>query len=361
MAGKKRMKLASRGKRFLAFLIDIVPSWVIMSLFMTSVMQFIESGFGSYGHLDYGYNAGLDGAGYFLFFFLAFFIVQIVFWCQGRSIGKAIFGMRVVSSHDGNKLGPWMMLLREVIVKKASSVLLLGYIWILIDDYNRSWHDKILETYVVDERATIRAGLNSTYPDGGEAPEAEPSEESAAYSGEQMTAHSADDFASSHSEAGAEAEADSGAESGHGTNDPENSTYSVLGASYFDDCDSAEETTSCEAASREPDLETEADDPIVVQELDLEEIEKAVSEVEAELMTDFEQGSAPIDYADNEPDISRIVIEDPFEKYRNEDSAEKLEISIEEDEQNAVPVAEALDDVSGEGVKAAKISFKRLI
>ena len=30
----------------------------------------------------------------------------------------------------------------------------LGYIWILIDDKNRSWHDKILDTYVIDVKET---------------------------------------------------------------------------------------------------------------------------------------------------------------------------------------------------------------
>ena len=48
------------------------------------------------------------------------------------------------------------MLLREIIVKKASSsVLWLGYIWILIDKYNRGWHDKILDTYVIDEKPAV--------------------------------------------------------------------------------------------------------------------------------------------------------------------------------------------------------------
>ena len=43
------------------------------------------------------------------------------------------------------------MLFREWFVKAASaSVFLLGFIWVVIDDKNRGWHDKILDTYVVD-------------------------------------------------------------------------------------------------------------------------------------------------------------------------------------------------------------------
>ena len=50
-----------------------------------------------------------------------------------------------------------MMLLREWIVKGASSyVFMLGFIWVLIDDKNRGWHDKILDTYVIDQKESAR-------------------------------------------------------------------------------------------------------------------------------------------------------------------------------------------------------------
>ena len=49
------------------------------------------------------------------------------------------------------EIGFWKMLFREWFVKKASAtVFFLGYIWVLIDDKNRGWHDKVLDTYVVD-------------------------------------------------------------------------------------------------------------------------------------------------------------------------------------------------------------------
>ena len=68
------------------------------------------------------------------------------------------------------------MLLREIIVKKASSsVLWLGYIWILIDKYNRGWHDKILDTYVIDEKPSVPqktfVDFTEDNPSGGDVPE----------------------------------------------------------------------------------------------------------------------------------------------------------------------------------------------
>jgi hypothetical protein len=52
------------------------------------------------------------------------------------------------------------MFFRECFVKSASgSVFGLGYIWILLDEKNRGWHDKILDSYVVDLKESERMNL----------------------------------------------------------------------------------------------------------------------------------------------------------------------------------------------------------
>ncbi len=147
MAKEKTMKLASREKRFLAACID----WGIIFI-VTVILVFIVSMLGIVFM-----NTG-DGVGSILLIillFVAYIAVQCCFYYKSQSIGKAVLGLQVVSSQTGDPIGFWKMLLREVIVKKASSaVLLLGYIWIFIDEKNRTWHDKILDTYVVDLRET---------------------------------------------------------------------------------------------------------------------------------------------------------------------------------------------------------------
>ena len=82
---------------------------------------------------------------------IVYIIVECVFFAKGKSIGKAMLGLQVVSSENGKPFRFWKMLFRECIVKSASgSVFALGYIWVLIDEKNRGWHDKILDSYVVD-------------------------------------------------------------------------------------------------------------------------------------------------------------------------------------------------------------------
>ncbi len=165
------MKLASRGKRLAAGLIDaIIPfvAYIVMvSVFgISSMLPGRGYGYGDPFGYGYGYGNNFDyniphsdsafAAVLVLFILMmAYIIAELVLYARAQSIGKAILGLQVVSSKNGKPFRFWMMMLREFIVKSASSyVFLLGYIWILIDDKNRGWHDKILDSYVVDLKET---------------------------------------------------------------------------------------------------------------------------------------------------------------------------------------------------------------
>lgn len=76
----------------------------------------------------------------------------IVFWAmQGATPGKVFLGMRIVTN-DGSVdgIGWGRALLRYVGYIISSAVFCLGFIWIIIDDDNQAWHDKIARTYVVN-------------------------------------------------------------------------------------------------------------------------------------------------------------------------------------------------------------------
>lgn len=197
MAAKRTMKLASRGKRFGAACIDAVIPFIIYILFMIAVgmisrrsMPMQDFGYGfeddfGYGYgYGYGYEMNTAGRGtgtiiaVALLMLLAYCVVQCIFFVKSKSIGKAMLGMQVVSSRDGNPIGFWRMILREWIVKQADNVLLLGYIWILIDDKNRGWHDKILDTYVVDLKESEKIAVRRSREN----------EDAAAYRADKMAA-----------------------------------------------------------------------------------------------------------------------------------------------------------------------------
>ena len=189
MNNRKAMKLATRGKRFGAFCIDAVIPVVIFIIFTVSIIALIASSFMHMNDFGYGYgfpdpDYGLGyGYGYgngnpssgtttamiiSLLLGIGYIVAQLIFFSKSSTIGKYALGLQVVSSKDGEPVGFWLMLFREWFVKQASgAIFLLGYIWILIDERNRGWHDKILDTYVVDLKETEAMNIrNGSYRSG---------------------------------------------------------------------------------------------------------------------------------------------------------------------------------------------------
>ena len=175
MSQKRVMKLATRGKRFGAGLIDSVPVAFITIIFfgqvVSGIMSLIQDAMNSLSEYGSYYNNQPYVTGG-----VSYPSIVMIFFSRSQTIGKAILGLRVVDARTGRPVGFAKMLLREIIVKKASSsVLWLGYIWILIDKYNRGWHDKILDTYVIDEKPSVPqktfVDFTEDNPSGGDVPE----------------------------------------------------------------------------------------------------------------------------------------------------------------------------------------------
>jgi len=73
-----------------------------------------------------------------------------LFWANGTSPGKSILDMKVINKDTRETAGFGTMFLREIIGKAISHLIFcLGFIWILIDDKNQGWHDKLVNTIVV--------------------------------------------------------------------------------------------------------------------------------------------------------------------------------------------------------------------
>ena len=76
----------------------------------------------------------------------------IIFWFKSSSPGKFILGMKVYSTRTEKPLGFIGMFARETIGYFISSVLfMVGYLWILIDNKNQGWHDKLVSSVVLDK------------------------------------------------------------------------------------------------------------------------------------------------------------------------------------------------------------------
>ncbi len=128
-------RLASPIRRLGAHLLDVTISCVFLG--GTMLLFFLPSDSGLAGLV-----IGL-AVGSIIYLFWALYL-----FANGTTPGKRTLGLWVIKE-DGSSAGFFRMLGRETIGKWLSAlVLLMGYIWILIDKDRQGWHDKLVGSYV---------------------------------------------------------------------------------------------------------------------------------------------------------------------------------------------------------------------
>jgi uncharacterized RDD family membrane protein YckC len=124
---------AGFGERLVAAIIDAVILWVV-DLVLYAALRVVGSGLGL-----------LVGLGYYAFFEGG---------PAGQTIGKRVMNIRVVRADgSGQELGWATALIRYVCRIISGLACLLGYLWMLWDRDQMTWHDKLSQTVVVPTSA----------------------------------------------------------------------------------------------------------------------------------------------------------------------------------------------------------------
>lgn len=124
---------ASPIKRFLAFVIEI--------LVMVAYMVSVNKAFGDVYGEELGVLIGLS----------SFLLMELALMTRGTTIGKLVLNMKVVNRRTGKNLKLVDMIFRECLGKWISTVFFaIGFIWIMVDNENRAWHDMIFGSMVVE-------------------------------------------------------------------------------------------------------------------------------------------------------------------------------------------------------------------
>lgn len=124
---------ASPLKRFLAFVIEIL----VIIAYMVSVTKAFGDVYGE----DMGVLIGLS----------SFALIQLALMTRATTIGKLVLNMKVVNRRTGKNLKLVDMIFRECLGKWISTVFFaVGFIWIMVDNENRAWHDMIFGSMVVE-------------------------------------------------------------------------------------------------------------------------------------------------------------------------------------------------------------------
>lgn len=139
------MYLATPGRRLGAHLLDFFLNYIFG--FIAS-MSMIISEFATTP--ETATNAGITAITAFVLLTITT-IIQLIYMNKGQTIGKKILNLQVISQRTQEPFNIFQMLLREYIGKTISGLFGgLGWIWILIDDDNQGWHDKVFDSLVVE-------------------------------------------------------------------------------------------------------------------------------------------------------------------------------------------------------------------
>ena len=136
-------ELAGYGDRFLAFLIDFGVLILIGLAF--GILQWLLT------KLHLGFLGAILGLVHFVVnigYFIYLWGVDNPVTGRGQTVGKMVMNIKIIKA-DGTDVGVGDSILRYIGYIVSSVIILLGYVWIFIDDKNQGWHDKIAKTYVI--------------------------------------------------------------------------------------------------------------------------------------------------------------------------------------------------------------------
>jgi len=145
--------LASRGKRVVAYLIDMLPIVLIVASVFHAFFGFdrtLETYLSNTGDIEARANflreRNIIRDGSFLIWIIYCMVLEASS-LQG-TLGKAAMGIKVVDE-NGQGLSGWHSFRRNLSKTFSYVVLVLGFIWILFDKRRQGWHDKLNRTFVV--------------------------------------------------------------------------------------------------------------------------------------------------------------------------------------------------------------------
>ncbi|MDK9709966.1 RDD family protein [Acidaminobacter sp.] len=108
----------------------------------------------TWGSVVYAFDRIMDRSLWISGFWLGILVMtglNFYLMTKATTLGKYILDMKIIDRRTGRDLTFVRMLLRETIGKAASAlILMIGFIWIIIDNETAGWHDKLFHSQVVE-------------------------------------------------------------------------------------------------------------------------------------------------------------------------------------------------------------------
>ena len=145
------LRYAGFGVRTLAYLVDGILLLVLALIASIPMGGFIQDGTVTTTAFGTTRSVQLNPAVQ-LFSTLLGAIYFIGFWtAMGRTPGQRLLNLRVLRAADGQPIGIGQALVRYIGLLISFVVIGLGVIWVALDPRRQGWHDKMANTFVVQE------------------------------------------------------------------------------------------------------------------------------------------------------------------------------------------------------------------
>ena len=142
------VRFADHGPRLISFILDHL---IILGISLVILAAFLIVA-GIFAAIGVDFLAATSVIAAILGFFVVYFVYFPYFWTKdGQTLGMRPFKLRVVMDKDGGKVTMGPAILRLVGYWIDQIIFYLGYIWVLIDNRRRGWHDLIAGTVVIQE------------------------------------------------------------------------------------------------------------------------------------------------------------------------------------------------------------------
>jgi uncharacterized RDD family membrane protein YckC len=148
--------------RLIAFVIDILIVSVSIGVMLSTfslILNFFNIELEGISNLSVVIrNLAIFVTGFGFTFFVNFIYVTFFWIVVGKTIGKAVMGLRVIGPR-GSRMTIGRSFRRYLGYWISAFPLFLGYFWVLVNDERRAWHDIIAGTSVIyDHEAQYTEG-----------------------------------------------------------------------------------------------------------------------------------------------------------------------------------------------------------
>jgi uncharacterized RDD family membrane protein YckC len=126
---------------------------ILISLIAFGIMNKRKANTKSLGHAGFWKRSAIHSFDFLASLFVIPVLFNLYFYFRdGQTLGDKIFGTRIVSLGNNELPSFWALVGRFFAQTLSAIPLYLGFFWMIWEEKNQTWHDKLASTIVIEEK-----------------------------------------------------------------------------------------------------------------------------------------------------------------------------------------------------------------